>query len=214
MIRHLKEKYGQNEEESMSNDDEQHSSSNSEDECTSCEGEEQEEQSEDGWMKRKRQRPTAARLKSRNRESDNEDSDDDFFGKGSNIVSPSSIRKTQSSPHPDLEKDDVADNTSADEDEDAAGENQGGHGDGDEAGNSDSEEEQVGVQVEAPNANTLMGFGRYSDETYGYVAQHYPGYVTWARLQDDDPPDELFEFVEWLNSDEGRSLIRWRPRQF
>jgi hypothetical protein len=64
--------------------------------------------------------------------------------------------------------------------------------------------EQEGSEEEV-SGDTIVGFGRHAERTYRQVMIDQYEYVRWARAQD-SVSGGLAQFVQWTNSDEGKSL--------
>jgi hypothetical protein len=83
----------------------------------------------------------------------------------------------------------------------------GGSGEeADEDEEADEEDEDQGDEEEEEDSgDTKMGFGKHTERTRREVMIYYYDYVRWARSQE-SPSGVLACFLEWTNSDEGKTL--------
>jgi len=63
-------------------------------------------------------------------------------------------------------------------------------------------------------ADTVMGFGKHSNATYREIMTQQSDYVNWAKSKKGSARGKLKEFLEWMESPEGKSLDLEAPGSF
>ena len=63
-------------------------------------------------------------------------------------------------------------------------------------------------------ADAVMGFGKHSNATYREIVTQQSEYVNWAKSKKDSARGKLKDFLEWVESPEGKSLELEAPGSF
>ena len=63
-------------------------------------------------------------------------------------------------------------------------------------------------------ADAVMGFGKHSNATYREIMTQQSEYVNWAKSKKDSARGKLKDFLEWVESPEGKSLELEAPGSF